>query len=101
MKKVLFKNLRTTLHIISPLFFTFIITVLLGGLPILAFGDTMTLEADSYVSKGDPQNIKHGKDPSLIVKRGSTAYFKFNLTDSLPTGVTAADIDKATLKIYA
>ncbi|CAG7857389.1 hypothetical protein MCAMS1_02190 [biofilm metagenome] len=100
MKFTLHKNTCTSNDRKIPLIFFIAITALLGWLPSLVFGETMTLEADSYVSKADPQNTKHGKDPVLVVKRGSTVFLKFSLTDSLPTGVTAADIDKATLKIY-
>jgi hypothetical protein len=95
----LFHQNHTYYHNFSTLVLAIAITVL-GVLPISALGDAMTLEADSYVSRGGEQNAKHGKDPSLNVKRGSTAFLKFGLTSSLPSGVTSADIDKATLKIF-
>lgn len=85
-----------TIYAIVKLFFACVTAVLLS-VPGLAMGESMTLEADSYVTRGAP---KHGKDPTLSIKRGSTAYLKFSLSTSLPTGVGATDIDKATLKLY-
>ena len=95
----LFHQSHTYNHNFSSLVLAIAITTL-GLLPISALGDAMTLEADSFVSRGDGQNAKHGKDPFLNVKRGSTAFLRFGLTSSLPSGVASSDIDKATLKVF-
>jgi hypothetical protein len=84
----------------TPLLLLVILTGLFDIFPVLAWSDSMTLEADSYVSKADPQTIKHGKDTFLSVKRGNTTFLKFSLIGSLPSGVSPGDVDKATLKLY-
>ena len=60
----------------------------------------MTLHADSYVSASDPISTKHGDDPTLVVKNGNTAFLRFRLFDSLRSGLTPQEIDKATLKLF-
>ncbi len=98
MKSTISKDNRKSTPVTISLIVTIATTTLLG-IPVMAFGDSMTLEADSYVTKADIAS-KHGKDPTLTVRRGSTAFLKFSMTGSLPSGVAATDIDKATLKLY-
>jgi Collagen triple helix repeat (20 copies) len=84
---------------LKPIALTSAIAALLG-LPIPALSESVTLLADSYVSNTDAAGTKHGSDPSIQIKSGNTGFVRFTLADSLRTGITAADIDKATLKLY-
>jgi len=59
-----------------------------------------TLYADSTVSAPVVAGIKHGADTTLRINRNNTGFLKFTLASSLPTDVSAADINKATLKLF-
>ena len=84
---------------LKPLALAGAIAALLGN-SMPGWADSVTLHADSYVSSADAPGIKHGNDPSLVLKSGNTSFLRFRLADTLRTGVTKADIDKATLKVF-
>ena len=86
-------------NILRPIALAGAIATLLGN-PMPGWADSVTLHADSYVSSADAPGTKHGNDPSLVLKSGNTSFLRFRLADTLRTGVTAADIDKATLKVF-
>jgi len=69
------------------------------GSPVAAWSSP-TLHSDSYVSTPFVPGVRHGADPTLQVSNGNTGFLKFSLTKSLPTGINATDIDKATLKLF-
>ncbi|MBK8817299.1 MAG: collagen-like protein [Methylococcaceae bacterium] len=72
----------------------------LVGSPATSWADSVTLHADSYVSSSDTPGTKQDNDPVLVLKNGITGFLRFRLADTLRTGVTKADIDKAILKIF-
>ena len=84
---------------IKPLALISAITALLG-IPVTAMSESMTLQADSYAPKAISSDRKNGKDPILKVSKSTIGFIKFSLADSLPTGVSATDVEKATLKLY-
>ena len=43
---------------------------------------------------------RHGADPDVLVNSGNSGFLRFALAASLPTDVTGADINKATLKLF-
>lgn len=90
---------RTAVNQLKPVALASAIATVLAG-PVTAWGDSVTLHADSYVTTGQPANVKHGGDPSLVITSGNTAFLRFRLSDSLRSGLTSLDIDKATLKLY-
>src|SRR5438105_1571397 len=61
---------------------------------------TLTDDATVLIKKND----NHGTDATLRIEAGSgdasNVFVKFKLTSSLPAGTTAADISKATLKLF-
>jgi len=59
-----------------------------------------TLVADSTVSNPFVPGVRHGADPDVRVNSGNSGFLRFALASSLPTGVTGADINKATLKLF-
>ena len=59
-----------------------------------------TLLSDSYVATPYIVGEKHGADPTLLINRNNSGYIQFSLANSLPTGITHQDIDKATLKLF-
>jgi len=84
--------------------------ILFGALAVAAFVALMprpssailaTLTDDSYVT--DASTSLHGTKPTLKVQDSTThdssTYLKFDLS-TLPAGVTAADVDKATLTVF-
>ena len=75
------------------------VMVSLLGAPVAAWSSP-TLLYDSYVSTPFVAGVRHGADPALLVNGNNTGFLKFTLANSLPTGVTASDIDKATLKLF-
>lgn len=74
---------------ILPLLFAF-------ALPLLAQAPP---SQDTFVASMRP-NANFGGNASLAVQPGVTALVQFNLS-SLPTGVTAGQLNKATLRLYA
>ncbi len=71
------------------------------GAPVIAWSSP-TLLSDSYVTSPFVPGVtpRHGNDPILQISASNIGFLKFSLTQALPTGVTDADIDKATLKIF-
>ncbi len=59
-----------------------------------------TLVADSTVSSPFVPGVRHGADPDVQVNSSNSGFLRFALASSLPTGVTGADINKATLKLF-
>ena len=59
-----------------------------------------TLVADSTVSSPFVPGVRHGADPDVQVNSGNSGFLRFALAASLPTDVTGADINKATLKLF-
>ena len=68
----------------------------LAALP--AFATDATLTADTHVSSAHPGS-NYGSLSNLYVGGNYTGLLQFDLT-SLPTGTTAAQISKATLRLY-
>ncbi|MGH8524580.1 MAG: DNRLRE domain-containing protein, partial [Gammaproteobacteria bacterium] len=67
--------------------------------PTLSFaGVEATLTNDAYTSSSSPEK-RFGKNKGLRVSRSLRSYLKFNLS-TLPSGTQAADIEKATLKLF-
>jgi hypothetical protein len=66
---------------------------------IAAFGGSGVISGDTYISQSSPSN-NYGNLPSLSVASGNTAFIQFNLS-TLPAGLVAADISKATLVLFA
>jgi hypothetical protein len=64
-----------------------------------AFGASGVIAGDTYISQAAPAN-NYGSLPSLSVANGNTAFIQFNLS-TLPAGIVAADISKATLILFA
>src|SRR5438067_4230910 len=66
----------------------------------LAHQGTLSDDATVTIKKND----NHGTDATLRIEAGngdaSNVFVKFKLTSSLPAGTTAADISKATLKLF-
>ena len=66
----------------------------------LAQQGTLTDDATVMIKKTD----NHGTDATLRIEAGagdaSNVFVKFKLTSSLPAGTIAADISKATLKLF-
>lgn len=69
------------------------------GVPAEAWSSP-TLVSDSYVSTPFVPGIRHGAAPDLLVSKTNTALLQFSMARSLPTGIIAADINKATLKVF-
>src|SRR5438132_8658943 len=74
--------------------------VVLAPQTSLAQQGTLTDDATVMIKKND----NHGTDATLRIEAGagdaSNVFVKFKLTSSLPAGTTAADISKATLKLF-
>src|SRR5947207_417757 len=74
--------------------------VVLAPQTSLAQQGTLTDDATVTIKKND----NHGTDATLRIEAGSgdasNVFVKFKLTSSLPAGTTAADISKATLKLF-
>src|SRR5437764_8109837 len=66
----------------------------------LAQQGTLTDDTTVTIKKND----NHGTDETLRIEAGngdaSNVFVKFKLTSSLPAGTTAADVSKATLKLF-
>jgi hypothetical protein len=84
---------------IKPIALVSAITALLG-IPAVSLGERMTLQADNYVFKRNAVTLTRGSETVLKVNGSNTAFLRFSLNSSLPTGVAAADVDKATLKVF-
>src|SRR5436190_1073020 len=89
---------------LMALFFVTMLMLLAGT----SLAQTATLTDDAYTSS-QAQNTNNGTATSLTVaqlpgKKGAVttqnSYLKFKLTSSLPLGTTAANVAKATLKVY-
>ena len=63
-----------------------------------AYATDATVAGDAYVNSASPAT-NYGGLSNLYVGNGGTALIQFNLS-SLPSGTTASQIGKATLKIY-
>jgi YVTN family beta-propeller protein len=73
--------------------------------PRVAGAQTATLTDDSFSTSGSP-NANKGTNINLSVSRETSGaaeigYLKFKLTTSLPPGTTAANVSKASLKLFA
>ena len=68
--------------------------------PTLSFAGVETiLTDDAYTSSSSPAK-KFGKKKGLLVSGSMRSFLKFNLA-TLPSGMVAADVEKATLKLFA
>ena len=63
-----------------------------------AYATDATMAGDAHVNSAHP-TTNYGRLSNLYVGNGGTALIQFNLT-SLPAGTTAAQIGKATVKLY-
>ena len=70
----------------------------LVSLPAVASAVQLTIDADTFVNAGSA-NQNNGNNTTLKVSPSLTTFMKFDLT-TLPDGLTAADIDKATFTFY-
>ena len=68
--------------------------------PTLSFaGVEAVLTDDAYTSSSNPAK-RFGKKKGLLVSGSMRSFLKFNLA-TLPPGMVAADVEKATLKLFA
>jgi len=58
------------------------------------------LISDSFVSSPFIPGDRHGADPNIRVSQTNTAFLKYTLIRSLPSGLLATDIEKATLRFF-
>lgn len=97
MKTHLLANAPFSGHGVKLVALVGVMTALLGAPgPVWS---SSTLLSDSYATSPFA-GVKHGSEPALLISGINTGYLKFSLSNSLPTGVTDTDIDKATLKIF-
>ena len=58
------------------------------------------LVSDSFVSAPFIPGDRHGADPNLRVSQTNTAFLKYTLIRSLPSGLLSTDIERATLRFF-
>jgi len=84
----------------SQAFWTkWIAAAVLAGLSVgVAYATEGVVVGDTYVNSAHP-SVNYGALSNLYVNSNGTALIQFDLS-SLPSGTTAAQIAKATLKLY-
>ncbi len=75
-----------------------VVAFLLLAVPFVLPGSTAVLTGDTYVSSSH-STTNYGAAPNLVVDSTDRALLKFDLS-TLPAGTTAADVAKATLKLW-
>jgi hypothetical protein len=71
---------------------------MLSLIPLAAQAATVTVSADTYVSSSNA-TVNYGSATALSVGEGVSALIAFDLS-SLPAGLTASNIEKATLTVF-
>jgi len=89
------RNVQRTSRLLSAL----LMLAVLPLWPTLSLGVEAILTDDAYTSSSKPAK-RFGKKKGLLVSRSTRSFLKFSLS-TLPSGTVAADIEKATLKLYA
>jgi len=80
-----------------PWLFVLCLTAIALSVPQLSYGVTAPVSDDASAIRGIDDSS--GKAPSLAVGGRSRAYLRFDLS-SLPSGVTGAEIAKATIRVW-
>src|SRR3954463_15705346 len=75
-----------------------LVSFLICLIPIVGSAATATVVSDAYVSTANP-TVNFGAATTLNISPGTTALIQVDLS-SLPAGVIASDIQKATLTVY-
>ena len=90
------RNVQRTSRLLAAL----LMLAVLPLWPTLSFaGVEAVLTDDAYTSSSKPGK-RFGKQKGLLVSRSTRSFLKFNLA-TLPPGMVAADVEKATLKLFA
>ena len=90
------RNVQRTSRLLAAL----LMLAVLPLWPTLSFaGVEAVLTDDAYTSSSKPAK-RFGKKKGLLVSRSMRSFLKFNLA-TLPPGMVAADVEKATLKLFA
>ena len=90
------RNVQRTSRLLSAL----LMLAVLPLWPTLSFaGVEAILTDDAYTSSSKPAK-RFGKKKGLLVSKSMRSFLKFNLA-TLPPGMVAADVEKATLKLFA
>ena len=90
------RNVQRTSRLLAAL----LMLAVLPLWPTLSFaGVEAVLTDDAYTSSSKPR-AKFGKKKGLLVSKSMRSFLKFNLA-TLPPGMIAADVEKATLKLFA
>jgi hypothetical protein len=90
------RNVQRTSRLLS----TLLMLAVLPLWPTLSFaGVEALLTDDAYTSSSSPAK-KFGKKKGLLVSKSQRSFLKFSLS-TLPSGTVGADVEKATLKLFA
>lgn len=77
-----------------------VLVVVATLLPAPSWADPATLTDDAFTNTGSPNGNFGGNAALHVIGTTQRSYLKFTLT-TLPAGVTATDVAKATLTLYA
>src|ERR1035441_9854003 len=77
---------------------TILLSVMLSLSPLAGQAATVTVAADAHISSSNA-TVNYGSAPVLSVGEGASALIAFDLS-SLPAGLTASNIEKATLTVF-
>ena len=72
-------------------------------LAVFAFPTMLNAQSvltDDAYTKGDAVSRNFGSNPVLNVSPVETAYVKFKISSTIPTGTSGADVARAALKLY-
>src|SRR5882762_2632910 len=93
-------------HVFNPksLIYALVMLALVSLAPMVSYGQGSTLERDAYTLStsagtnfGSATIVRVSGSGSGAIGKG---YFRFKMTTSLPSGITADKIAKATVKLY-